>query len=256
MYPLAMPHSPATTLWIIKTGDALPSLRAEHGDFEDWIARGLSQDNNLPALTVRTLDARTNTPWPAMETVAGVVVTGSPAMVTDREPWSERTAERLAQLVVAQVPVLGICYGHQLLAHALGGDVARHPGGLEIGTVAVQRLPAAAGDALFGELPAEFLAQVVHEQSVRRLPPGAVALAANAHEDHHAFRVGPSAWGVQFHPEFSDAVMRDYLPCFAPSLQRAGVDADALQQQVQPTPHAASLLAGFARFAQRAAARS
>ena len=249
-----MTHCPASTLWILKTGDALPSLRAVHGDFEDWIAHGLAQPNHLPApLSVRTLDARTDAPWPAMETVAGVVVTGSPAMVTDREPWSERAAAWLAQLVAAQVPVLGLCYGHQLLAHALGGEVARHPGGLEIGTVAIRQLPAAAGDALFADLPIEFAAHVVHEQSVRHLPPGAVALAANAHEAHHAFRVGPSAWGVQFHPEFSDAVMRDFVQCFAPSLQSAGVDVDALQQQVQATPHAASLLA---RFAQLVAAES
>ncbi len=238
----------ARTLWILKTGDALPPLRAAHGDFEDWIERGLALGTGAQAMAVQTLDARTATAWPALASVAGVVVTGSPAMVTDREPWSERTAAWLAQLVAAQVPVLGLCYGHQLLAHALGGEVARHPGGLEIGTVTVQQLPAAVGDALFGGLPAEFAAHVVHEQSVRRLPPGAVALAANAHEAHHAFRVGPSAWGVQFHPEFSDAVMRDYVQCFAPSLQRAGVDADALRQQVQATPHAASLLARFAQL--------
>jgi len=82
-----MPLTPTPTLWILKTSDALPPLRTVHGDFEDWIARGLVQDNNLSALPVQTLDARTTTAWPAMETVASVVVTGSPAMVTDREPW-------------------------------------------------------------------------------------------------------------------------------------------------------------------------
>ncbi|MBU0746764.1 MAG: glutamine amidotransferase [Gammaproteobacteria bacterium] len=236
------------TLWTLKTGDALPPLRAAHGDFEDWIARGLALGKGTEAIALQTLDARTATEWPALASVAGVVVTGSPAMVTDREPWSERAAAWLAQLVAAKVPVLGLCYGHQLLAHALGGEVARHPGGLEIGTVAIRQLPAAEGDALFANLPTEFAAHVVHEQSVRRLPPGAVALAANAHEAHHAFRVGTNAWGVQFHPEFSDAVMRDFVQCFAPSLQSAGVDVDALQQQVQATPHAASLLARFAQL--------
>ena len=64
-----MTRPDARTLWILKTGDALPSLRAVHGDFEDWIAHGLAQHNHLPALPVRTLDARTDTPWPTMETV-------------------------------------------------------------------------------------------------------------------------------------------------------------------------------------------
>lgn len=247
-----MTASITPTLWIIKTGDALPALRAAHGDFEDWIAQGLLPAGPTDALAVRTLDARTATEWLEPGRVAGAVITGSPAMVTDREPWSERTAAWLAQLVAAQVPVLGICYGHQLLAHALGGEVARHPGGLEIGTVTVQRLPESADDALLGGLPQAFPAQVVHEQSVRRLPPGAVPLAANAHEAHHAFRVGHCAWGVQFHPEFSDAVMRDYVQCFAPSLRRSGIDAEALHGQVRATPDSSSLLARFAQFAQAA----
>lgn len=245
--------TPSRTLWIIKTGDTMPALRATHGDFEDWIASGLAQAPSANPLKVQTLDARTATEWPATDQIAGVVITGSPAMVTDREPWSERTAAWLADVVATQVPVLGICYGHQLLAHALGGEVAHHPAGLEIGTVAVQRLAGAEDDALLGHLPASFDAQVVHEQSVRRLPPGAVPLAANAHEAHHAFRVGPCAWGVQFHPEFSDAVMRDYVACFAPSLKRSGVDADALRAQVRATPESAGLLARFASLVAKAA---
>ncbi len=242
-----------STLWIIKTGDTLPALRAAHGDFEDWIASGLAQAPSANPINVQTLDPRITTEWPAPDQIAGVVITGSPAMVTDREPWSERTAGWLADVVGAQVPVLGICYGHQLLAHALGGEVARHPAGLEIGTVAVQRLVGAEGDALLGHLPTSFDAQVVHEQSVRRLPPGAVPLAANAHEAHHAFRVGPCAWGVQFHPEFSDTVMRDYVGYFAPSLKRRGVDADALRAQVRAAPESAGLLARFASLVAEAA---
>ncbi|RKR67026.1 GMP synthase (glutamine-hydrolysing) [Acidovorax sp. 94] len=248
-----MTATPSRTLWIIKTGDTLPAQRARYGDFEDWIAGGLNQAPASTQLALQTLDARTATAWPEPGQIAGVVVTGSPAMVTDREPWSERTAAWLASVVAARVPVLGICYGHQLLAHALGGEVARHPAGLEIGTVAVQRLAGAEGDTLLGHLPARFGAQVVHEQTVQRLPPGAVALAANAHEPHHAFRVGPCAWGVQFHPEFSDAVMRDYVACFAPALQRAGMDVAALEQGVQATPESASLLARFAQLAAAAA---
>ena len=248
-----MTATPSRTLWIIKTGDTLPAQRARHGDFEDWIAGGLNQAPASTQLALQTLDARTATAWPQPGQIAGVVVTGSPAMVTDREPWSERTAAWLASVVAARVPVLGICYGHQLLAHALGGEVARHPAGLEIGTVAVQRLAGAEGYALLGHLPARCGAQGVHEQTVRRLPPGAVALAANAHEPHHAFRVGPCAWGVQFHPEFSDSVMRDYVACFAPALQRAGMDVAALEQGVQATPESASLLARFAQLAAAAA---
>lgn len=226
-------------LYIIKTGDTLPSLRTQHGDFEDWIERGL-QGQGLP---VRTLDPRTAADWPAPAQVAGVVVTGSPAMVTDRAEWSERTAAWLARQVESEVPVLGICYGHQLLAHALGGTVGHHPQGIEIGTVVVRRTQAAAGDPLFGALPARFPAQVVHEQSVLRLPPGTTVLACNDHEPHQAFRVGQHAWGVQFHPEFSRAVMQDYLDLHAREQPGAAGPAPAGE-----TPEAAALLRRFARW--------
>ena len=244
--------STAPALWIIKTGNAPAPLRAAHGDFEDWIAQGLRAGLDGSALKIRTIDARSLPAWPAPGEIAGVVVTGSPAMVTDREAWSERTAQWLARLVQDGTPLLGICYGHQLLAHALGGEVAHHPAGIEVGSVAVRRLPAASDDALLGELPDEFAAHTVHEQSVRRLPAGAVPLAANAHEPHHAFRAGRRAWGVQFHPEFSQTVMDDYVRLFAPSLERGGADVPALQAGVTATPAANGLLARFARLAQRA----
>lgn len=226
-------------LYIIKTGDTLPALKTRYGDFEDWIERGL-QGQGLP---VRTIDPRTQAEWPAQAQVAGVVVTGSPAMVTDRAGWSERTAGWLALQVGQEVPVLGICYGHQLLAHALGGVVGEHPQGIEIGTVAVQSTEAAASDPVFSALPAQFLAQSVHEQSVLRLPPGATVLARNAHEPHQAFRAGRAAWGVQFHPEFSRAVMQDYL-----DLEGGQAPGAASPARADETPEAAALLPRFARW--------
>lgn len=234
-----MPIDPSPALYIVKTGDTLPALREQHGDFEDWIEHGL----NGQGLPVRTIDPRSNSEWPAQALIAGVVVTGSHAMVTDRAAWSERTAVWLAQLVRTEVPVLGICYGHQLLAHAMGGVVGHHPRGLEIGTVLVQCTEAAQDDALLSNLPACFAAQVVHEQSVLRLPPDAVVLASNAHEPHQAFRVGPSAWGVQFHPEFSGDAMQGYMNAIGPRLEAAG-DSVAVRQ----TPEAATLLPRFAQW--------
>lgn len=235
-------------LLILKTGDTFADMARELGDFEDWIRRGL-QD---PQREVRVIDARSATELPALDELSGVLITGSHDMVSHRAPWSEALARWLAQAVRADVPVLGICYGHQLLAHAMGGEVDDHPRGLEVGTVPICLDELAQDDPLLGGLPVTFLGQMVHQQSVRRLPPGAVRLAHSAHEPHAAFRVGRRAWGVQFHPEFSDVVMRDYVACFAPALQRAGMDVAALEQGVQATPESASLLARFAQLAAAA----
>lgn len=232
-------------LLIVQTGRTHAHIRERLGDFEDWIAAGLREGG----ATVVTYDALCDTPPPAPETLAGIVLTGSHAMVSEREPWSEALVPWLQRAVQAETPVLGICYGHQLLAHALGGEVAHHPNGVEIGTVRVQRRAAAQTDPLLGALPDEFDAQATHWQSVRRLPPGAVLLAGNAFEAHHAFRVGRCAWGVQFHPEFSAEALQAYLDGMGQALAREGRDAAQISAGLRDTPEAASVLPTFARFA-------
>jgi len=227
---------------ILKTGTTYPSLRDTFGDFDSWFVARLASELNVNVVDV-TVDELPGVPhnWD------GIVVTGSPAMVSDRALWSERTGHWLADAVKAQIPVLGVCYGHQLLAHALGGEVGFHPGGRETGTHPVELLDAALDDPLFQGLPRRFPAQLTHRQSVLRLPEGATLLARNDFEAHQAFRVGPCAWGVQFHPEFSDEVMRAYLEVQAPDLRKEGLDADALLAGVSSAPEASSLLERFSR---------
>ena len=229
-------------LLILKTGDTYEELRTPRGDFENWIALGL----DAAALPLLVLDPRQGDTLPAAQDIAGVVVTGSHSMVSHREAWSERTANWLAGIVHdARVPVLGICYGHQLLAHALGGEAGDHPVEMEVGTVEVRATDAAAADPLFRALPARFDAHVVHRQSALRLPPGAVRLAGNDFEPNQAFRVGEQAWGVQFHPEFDEDAMRGYIDRLSGGLD----DPATLRGQVRATPEAARLLQRFARIA-------
>lgn len=235
-------------LVIVKAGDTRPDLAETQGDFEHWIARGLG-DGTLPLMV---LDPRRGDTLPDPQAIAGAVVTGSHAMVSHREAWAEATGRWLAGAARAGTPLLGICFGHQLLADALGGRADDHPQGLELGTVVVDLLPEAADDLLFGGLPDHFPAHVVHRQSALLLPAGAVRLASNAWEPNHAFRVGDHAWGVQFHPEFDDDAMRGYVDALAAGRP----DAQALRAQVRPTPEAASLLRRFAGLVERREASS
>jgi GMP synthase (glutamine-hydrolysing) len=234
---------------VIKLGDTFGRIAAVHGDFEHWVRAGL--DEAGVDLSVAVVDPRADdgAGLARHESPAGVVVTGSHAMVTDREPWSEATARWLARLVANEVPVLGICYGHQLLAHALGGEAGWHPRGDELGNAAIRLRPEAAGDALFAGFPRVFSAAVSHSQTVLRLPPGAVLLAENDFEPHHAFRIGACAWGVQFHPEFSADISRLYLDCTEAGLRAEGRDVAALRAGIEETPLAASVLPRFARIA-------
>ncbi len=222
-------------LLILKVGSTHPHIAAELQDFEHWIQAGL-QDDSLP---VAVVDPREGQALPAQADIAGVVITGSHSMVSDRETWSEAAATWLRDAVAAEVPVLGICYGHQLLAHALGGEVGYHPQGIELGTVPVSLHEAAQDDPLFAGLPTQFDAQAAHRQSVQRLPDGATLLAGNHFEPHHAFRFGTRAWGVQFHPEFGEAATRAYL---------VTLNGDVPEGAVRPTDVAASVLPRFARI--------
>jgi GMP synthase (glutamine-hydrolysing) len=229
-------------LVIVKTGSAPQAVRDLHGDFEDWIALGTGFER--PEVDV--IDVQAGAPLPQLTQETGVVVTGSSAFVSEREPWSVRTGEWLAAAVRLGAPILGICYGHQLLAQALGGRVGRNPRGREIGTVRVDLGAAGrAKDPLLGGVPEFVDVHASHVESVLALPDRAVLLGSNAADDHHAFAVGPRAWGVQFHPEFAADVMRGYLSERAGVLREEGIDAERLTREVRDTPHGSALLGRF-----------
>jgi GMP synthase (glutamine-hydrolysing) len=229
---------------IVKTGSTLPELRAQRGDYEAWIAAGMG----LARSDVDVVDVASGEPLPAPESPAGVVLTGSSAMVSHREPWSERTAEWLARAVERDTPVLGICYGHQLLAHALGGEVGRNPRGREIGTVEVRGLAPARSDPLLGVWRDAEPAHVTHLESVLALPTAAVRLAESDLDPVQAFRVGTRAWGVQFHPEFDADTVRAYLAARREKARDEGLDPDALLAAVRESPGGPRLLRRFAEL--------
>ncbi|MFZ7095254.1 glutamine amidotransferase [Luteimonas dalianensis] len=232
-------------LLIIAAGRPVEELR-RHGGFGHWIrvAAGLKRDQ------VEVADVESGDPLPAHDAFAGAIISGSAAMVTDRLDWSERTAAWMREAAHAGCPLLGICYGHQLLAHALDGEAGDNPEGRCMGTVEVELHAAAAQDPLFTGLPQRFAAHATHVQVARRLPEGAVALARASHDPLHAFRWRERAWGVQFHPEFSAAHMRGYLRARADALREVGQDPDALLRAVRPAPVARRVLRRFARLAR------
>jgi GMP synthase (glutamine-hydrolysing) len=238
-----MPDKP---LHVIKLGSTLRELRQRRRDFEHWIISGLAVSLNSASV----VDVPAGNPLPDPSHTGGVVVTGSHNSVTDRAPWSQRTAAWLPEIVNREIPVLGICYGHQLLAHALGGQVADNPAGREFGTVAVSLTDDAADDPLFRGLTTPTPFHVSHSQTVLKLPPGARLLAASERDSHQAFAVGNRAWGVQFHPEFDVEITRAYIAEYRQLLLAQGDDPDELTAVCVETPAGPALLRRFAEIAR------
>lgn len=230
---------------IVKTGEKIAALADVAGDYEDWIAKGM----DITAYPIAVVDVAHGQSLPALSEVAAIVVTGSAAMVTDDSEWMAELALWLRRAVAQQVPLLGICFGHQLLAKALGGDVDYNPRGLEVGTASIHLASQTQADPLFSAMPEAFSAQVSHRQSVLRLPAGARLLASSEKDPHQAFRYGTLAWGVQFHPEFDASIARAFIEHYRRRLQDEGASVEHLLAEVSESPQSASLLKHFARLA-------
>ncbi len=222
-----------------------------YGGFPHWIrvAAGLEASQAVVANVER------GDPLPRRAGFAGVIVTGSAAFVTDRADWSERSAEWLRDAAHDGTPLLGICYGHQLLAHALGGEVADNPAGRESGTVSIDLHPPALHDPLFSGLPLRFSAHATHVQTVLRPPEGATVLAKSRQDHCHAFRWRDRAWGVQFHPEFATHHMRGYVSARQEALRNEGRCPKTIARDVTAAPQARKLLRRFVKHAHGLRAR-
>ena len=139
--------------------------------------------------------------------------------------------------------MLGVCYGHQLLAHALGGTVGPNPNGRRMGRFETRVLDA--NDPLLGRYAPSQAFHVSHVESVLEPPAGAQVIGTAVHDPYHALRFGDRAWGVQFHPEFGRSVMRAYIQARAAPLAAEGQDPAALVRGVVDDTVGPGLLAGF-----------
>jgi len=227
------------TIVILRNGDVAPSIVEREGDFIDWITRGV---RGAWGGEVVAFDAREPLP-PGLASAAGVILSGSPASVTERAPWMLALEAVLRELVARNRPLLGICFGHQIVAQALGGEVARNPRGREIGTVTVRRL---ADDPIFHRLDPTFAANATHVDTVVRLPPGARVLATTALDDVAAYALG-RARCVQFHPEIHGSAMRALIELRRSTLEAEGFAVDPMLDGTLDAPAGMAILENFIR---------
>src|SRR5580700_2271134 len=157
---------------VLVTGEPVPEVLARRGDFTRLLREASRGERDAPAGAADAWTARElrgGGPLPGPRDADAFVITGSASSVTERAPWMLRAGRLVRAIVEARVPLLGVCFGHQMIAQALGGRVERNPRGREIGTV---RLTRVADDPIFVGLPRSFDVNATHVDSVTRLPPG------------------------------------------------------------------------------------
>jgi GMP synthase (glutamine-hydrolysing) len=208
-----------------------------------WFARYLPVDDRID---LRTAVVSDNLPAAAKESSA-VIISGSPRDAWVDDPRNDRVLEVIQHCRTAGKPLLGVCFGHQLLGRALGTKVGRHPAGYELGNVEVALTDDGAACPLFAGLPRQLDVIESHQDAVLEVPAGARLLASGAHTRVQAFDFAGHLLGIQFHPEMDPAVLQFVWgePRRALWRPKLSFDLDARLAGLHPTPAATRIFSNF-----------
>lgn len=226
-------------LIVLQAGDVVPALVPTHGEYLDLIRNTVG---DAWSGDWGVVDVRTDAPLPAPSSTLAFIMTGSSASVTERAPWMLRVEAHIRAIAAAGVPFFGICFGHQILAQALGGEVTKNPRGREVGSVFMDRLEV---DPILSALPSRFSVNTTHVDTVARLPRGARVLASTVLEPTAAFAIGDTIRGVQFHPELDATAMRAYVVARSEGIEADGMDPLKISEAVRESPENAAVLRNF-----------
>jgi len=244
---------------LVVCGPFRENILKNHGNFSDLVRKAItSRGVDVSHVEMRLCHIYDNEALPeddALGEFDAIIFSGSRYNVTENHDWAQRAQAWLRRNVLPEsdrvnVPIFAICYGHQLLCKALGGDVAANPKGQEGGTFTVHRKEGASyeDDVLLRRsgVGDNFNVQAYHNQTVTVLPLTSKVFYTTPKDDHQFVRHAPLVYSTQFHPEFTPELFRDYAP------HLSFVNDEAFQEfmaSLKDTPHSMSLLATFAQLA-------
>ena len=190
---------------IITCGPGMQEVKILYGQASDWI-QNILNSYNLNVKVVKgyemdLLDPIEDSAW---------IITGSAHSVYDDFEWIGYIKNKLFDMLEAKKPILGICFGHQLIADTFGGEVKLNSKGWELGSCKVNLTMEGKNNLLFDDLNTPLDVFQSHQDVVTKLPEEALLLAENS-MGIQSFSYKNLFYGVQFHPEFTKTVMEKYL---------------------------------------------
>ncbi len=190
---------------ILDCGPSLEAVSKKYGHSSEWIMTVL-KDTGSNFLWVKSYEGQT------IEYTDGDawIITGSPRSVYDDDSWILKLEENIRIAGNNNKLILGICFGHQLIAKTFGGRVELNPNGWELGSYSINLTTQGKYSPLFNNMEDKVIVYESHKDSVTEMPPSAIALANNQ-KCIQSFQLYDTLYAVQFHPEFSWDVMKKYV---------------------------------------------
>ena len=182
---------------ILQTGRSPQSLREKHGDYNEFFMRLLA-NRGFEFTTYAVLDSV----FPlSLDEMEGWIITGSRFGVYEEHVWIKPLEALLRRIYEQGAPMIGICFGHQILAQALGGKVEKFSGGWSVGATEYDFKPLQACGSLMAW----------HQDQVVELPPQARVVASSNFCRYAMLEYEGKALSLQPHPEFDTEFVRDLL---------------------------------------------
>jgi len=184
--------------------------------------------------------------------LTGIIISGSIHHIYENrgKKWKNSLCDFIRRFY-NQIPILGVCFGHQAIAYALDGRVIPNDKDKQIGSLPIYLTAEANKDLLFSQFKSGGLVPLSHLDHVSILPEKAVRLAYNEHSPNLAFRVGKS-WGIQFHPELRPPLFKQLLSGRVKSLEKEDLsdEASTLQKVIESIKDCPEAIGVLKRFVQ------